>query len=369
MPQGLLSTYDLTVGVPVDIETLISQLAPYDVPLLNGDAGVPAIPRGTCFEKKAEWQDDSILTPRSTLNGALTTGTTSVVIATADANHFGPGDVLQIEAEKVRVTALSTDGVTLTVTRAFAGTAVNHADASKVTGVGKALPEGSDPAIARATDRSNRYNVTQIFGPEAVQVSATENTIRKYGLEGTNEFNYQVMQRLREKAIELEQAMLYGTRVDDGTNEWRTMGGMSYYFTVLDSSTTTLTDTALLNALQSVFDAGGSPTDILAGSKQKRTISGFNSSLITLDRSDATRGTTVDTFVTDFGLTRVRLDRWVLPNNLFIYDRNDLELATLRPFQLEMLAKTGDSMKGQVVGEYTFKARRAAHQFAFTALT
>lgn len=359
----------MPVGVPVDIESMITQLAPYDVPLLNGDGGVPAIPRGTCFEKKVEWLDDSILTPRSTLNGALTTATTAVVIATADANHFGPGDVLQIDAEKVRVTALSTDGVTLTVTRAYAGTAVNHSSGAGVTGVGKALPEGSDPAIARSVDRSNRYNVTQIFGPEAVHVSATENTIRKYGLEGTNEFDYQLMQRLREKAIEMEQAMLYGTRVDDGTNEWRTMGGMSYYFTVVDSSTTTMTDVKLLDALQTVFDAGGAPTDILVGAKQKRIISSFESTILRRMAESSTRGESVDTFISDFGLTRVRLDRWVLVNNAFIYDRGDLELCTLRPMQFEMLAKTGDSVKGQVVGEYSLKVKRAAHQFAFTALT
>lgn len=369
MPQGLLATYDLPTGVMLDIEPMISQLSPFDVPLLYGDGDGPAIPRGPAYEKKVEWQDDSILTPRSTLNGALTTGTTAVVIATADANHFGPGDVLQIEAEKVRVTALSTDGVTLTVTRAFAGTAVNHADTTKVVGVGKALPEGSDPAIARAQDRSARYNVTQIFGPEAVQVSSTENTVRKYGLEGTTEFDYQVMQRLREKAISLEQAILYGTRVDDGTNEWRTMGGMSYYFTVTDSSTTTLTDTKLLDALQAVFDAGGSPTDVLVGSKQKRIISAFESTLIRRTGDESTRGARVETFISDFGMTNVRLDRWVLVNNAFIYDRNDLELSTLRPMQFEMLAKTGDSKKGQVVGEYSLKVRRAAQQYAFTALT
>lgn len=371
MPQGRISTYDLNVGVIVDIESMIAQLNPYDVPLLGGEGGVPAVPRGTCFEKKVEWLDDTLLTPRSTLNGALTTGTTAVVIATADANHFGVGDVLQlVSGEKVRVTVLSTDGVTLTVTRAFGGTtAVNQADASSVTGVGKALAEGSDPEIARSVDRANRYNYTQIFGPEKVEVSATENVVRKYGLNGTTEMDYQTMQRLREQAIAMEQAILYGVRYEDTTNKLRTMGGFVQYFGTVDSSTTTLTDTTLLNMLQTLFGLGASPTDVLVGAKQKRVISGFESTILQRQAGASERGFVVDQYVTDFGLVNVRLDRWVNIADAFVFDRNDVELDTLRPMQFEMLAKTGDSIKGQVVGEYTLKVRKATHQGRFSALT
>ncbi len=370
MAQGRISTYDLTTGVIVDMDSLIAQLSPFDCPILNGDGGTPAISRDTCFEKKVEWMDDTILTPRSTLNGALTTGTTAVVIATAQANSFGVGDLLLLDNnEYVRVTALSTDGVTLTVTRAYSGTATNVTTGTVVIGVGKTLPEGSDPETARSRDRDARYNVTQIFGPEKVEVTMTENTIRKYGIT-TNEFDYQSVQRMREKAIELEQAILYGVRAEDLTNKWRSMGGLKYYCTSnVDSSTTTLTDTLLLDRLQAIFNAGGTPTDIYVGAKQKRVISGFESSYLRRVADSNTRGVMVDTYISDFGMIRVRLNRWVDTNDLFIVDRNDLELMTLRPWQFEMLSKTGDSVKGQVVGEFTMKVKQASHHGMFTALT
>lgn len=380
MPQAAISgwtpgqvgftTYDLNVGVIVDIESLISQLAPSDVPLLTGGGdGMSAITRGTCFEKKVEWLDDTLLTPRSTLNGALTTGTTAVVIATADANHFGVGDVLQFASgEKALVTVLSTDGVTLTVTRAFAGTtAVNQADASNVVGVGKALAEGSDPKTARAADRTSRYNYTQIFGPEAVAVSGTEMVVRKYGV--TNEFDYQAGQRLKEKWIALEQAIVYGSRYEDTTNKLRTMGGFTQYFGTVDSSTTTLTDAKLLDMLQSLYALGGDPTTVLAGPKQRRTISTFEASQLRRDATSSARGESVSQYISDFGTVDVYIDRWVNPSDVFVFNRNDIELDTLRPMQFEMLAKTGDSVRGQIVGEYTLKVRRAVMQGRFSALT
>lgn len=370
MPQGLQTSYDLTVGVKVNIEDLIYQLNPADVPLQGiGSDGRATIATGTCFEKKVEWLDDTILTPKSTLNGAITTGTTAVVIATVDANHFGVGDVLLIESEYMRVTALSTDGVTLTVTRAFAGTAVNHADTTLVTGVGKALPEGSDPSIARATDRSNRFNYTQIFGPEKVQVSGTENVVQKYGI-SMSEFDYQAGQRTKEAYIAIEQAILYGSRVEDTTNKWRTLGGLAFFLTTnVDSSTTTLTDSALLTQIQAAYDAGGRPTNILVGSKQKRAISGFESSILRRAADASGRGQSVDTFLSDFGELTVTLDRWVRKNDLFGYDRDMVELDTLRPMQFQMLAKTGDAEVGQIVAEKSLIVRRERHGFRFSALT
>lgn len=379
--QGLVSSYDFTVGLKLDISNLIDQLDPYDVPLLGtyGADGSAMLTRDTCFAKKREWLDDVILTPRTTLSGAVTTGTTAFLIQTADANHFGVGDVLRIDAEHVRVTVLSTDGVTLTVTRAFAGTAVNHADLAVVVGVGTALAEGSDPGVARSVDRTNRYNITQIFGPHAVKLSATENVVAKYGLT-TSEFDYQVGQRTKEVGISLESAILYGALVDDTGNEWRTMNGMlAHIATNVDSSTTTLTDTKLVDIQQVSYGYGGAVDTVLVGPKQKRVISSFENvgigagttSPLRRMASDRSRGTVVSTYESDFGVLNVLLDRWVRVNDLFGYNRDQVTLYTLnqRQLQFEMLAKTGDSMHGQIVAEHTLEFRRQKHAFRFSALT
>jgi hypothetical protein len=152
------------------------------------------------------------------------------------------------------------------------------------------------------------------------------------------------------------------------------MGGLSYYIsTNVDSSTTTLTESALLTQLQAIFDAGGSPDRIVVGSKQKRIISSFSSpisgTIIELNRQDNGRGVVVDSYVSDFGTCMVLLDRWCRTSDLFIFNRDQASLETLRPLQFEMLAKTGDSIKGQVVCEKSLRLRREKHAAKFSALT
>ncbi len=377
MPQGRVNTYDLTVGVIVEMEDMIHQLDPFDVPLLGQSSadGRSAIAKGTCFEKKVEWLDETLLTPRSTLAANITTGTTTITVASADANKFGVGDVILVEDEHVRVTAVNSAGTSLTVTRAFAGTAVNHATDVTLVGVGLALTEGSDPEAARSVDRSARYNVTQIFGPHAVHTSGTEDVVRKYGLPGgSGEFSYQLGQRSKEINVSREQAILYGTRVEDTSNELRTMGGLSYFITTnVDSDTTTLTEGDLLDQMQAIYSAGGSPDRIVCGPTQKRKISTFGTPLaganVNLSRTDRGRGVVVDQYVSDFGAATIFLNRWCRNSDLFIFNRDQAEFVSLRPMQFEMLAKTGDSKKGQMLSEDSFKLHREKHAGRFTALT
>lgn len=379
MPQGIVTTYNLNVGVIVNIEDLIAQLDPFDVPVIGGGGeGGRLIGRddSDIFEKKYEWLDDTLLTPKALLEGSIDASVTALVLETGDTNAFTVGDILLIGDEFVRVTACASDGITLTVTRAYGGsTAATHADGVTIIGVGRTLPEGSDPGTVRSVDRTQRYNMTQIFGPEPVQVSGTEAVIRKYGLRGTSEFNYQAGQRLKEQSISLEQAVQYGVRAEDTSAKTRSMGGLNYYITdVIDSSTTTLTEALWLDQLQTIFDNGGSPKVTLAGAKQKRVISKFvieggGVSNIRAMKDDNTAGRVVDRYVSDFGILSVALSRWTDRRNIFNYDPEQVTLKALRPFQFEMLAKTGDSMKGQIVGEYTLCVRRQKHAGKFTALT
>src|SRR5205814_1124790 len=140
-------------------------------------------------------------------------------------------------------TGYGTTADSLTVTRGFqSSTAGTLTVGLIVTILGQALPEGSDPEAARAADRANRSNYTQIFGPTKVHVTGTENVVRKYGLGGTTEFDKQAANRTKEQFIQIEQAILYGKVLEDTSNLWRTMGGMFDFITTnVDSATTTLT--------------------------------------------------------------------------------------------------------------------------------
>ena len=388
-PSGTYTSYDLTVGVKLNVENVIWTLSPFDVPLQGtmGADGRTALSSDTCFEKKIEWLDEVLLTASATLTNNITTGDTVLTVTAtgsnagmgAPANQFKVGDVILVDSEYVYVTAYgtTTPSSTIVVTRAFGGsTAVNHTTSSVIKGVGQALAEGSDAGVARAVDRVNRNNYTQIFGPVPVQVSGSENAVQKYGLSGT-EFDHQVANRLKETFVDLEHALLYGTQYESSTLNARTMGGFTNYIsTNVDSSTTTISESTLLTQLQACFDAGGSPDRIVVGSKQKQALSGLagggngnTTPLIRYMQDTNIRGQIVDYYDSDFGRQMIVLDRWCRKSDLFIFNRDQATIATLRPFMFEMLAKTGDSTKGQIVGEKSLWFRKQQQAARFSALT
>lgn len=376
---GTATTFNLTVGTMIDMEPMIALLDPFDTPLLNGAAASPsgtaesALSNESCFEVKVEWLDESSLTPR-TVNGtaAATTGQLYVTVKAGEQKRFQTDDViLTPKGEYILVTGYGTTTDSLVVTRSFnSSTADTIASGDSLVGIGTATVEGADPQKARARDRTDRINYTQIFGPYAVTVSGTEMSVRKYGLTG-NEFDYQMSNRTKEGAVALEQALIYGTQSITTTTGIRTMGGIAYYITTnSDTSTTTLTEAKLLDQMQACFDAGGAPDRILSGSKQKRTISAFTSAgTVQVFRTDGERGTSVDTFRSDFGLASVILDRWMRTQDLFIFNRDQAKIATLRPWNFKMLAQTGDAQKGELLCEKSLRFFAQAHAAKFTALT
>ena len=373
MPVGMVSTYDLTEGVQLQVEDLIHVISPFDTPLTGGNTaeGMTVLSRDSLYEKKYEWLDEELLIPRTTLAASQTAGDTSITVASGDQAKFQTGDILKIRTEIVRVTGYhATTPDVLLITRAFAGSAVAFVTNDVVVGVGSALPEGSDPPSPRTRDRVNRFNLTEIFGPYAVQVSETTQVIRKYGLP-MSEFDYQVANRTKEAYVAIEQALIYGERVDDATNEWRSMGGFNYFITTnVDSTTTDLTEAKLIDIQQLAWNAGGEPTILMVPAAQKRKISQFDKTgnFLQVARTDRTRGQIVNYYESDFGVVTVLLNRWLRTSDVFGFSRDQATFNTLRPLVFEMLAKTGDSRKGQVVGEYGFSLKRQQHAFKFTAL-
>ncbi len=369
---GLNTTYQIPDGTIVDIDEFIRTLNPMDTPLQSavGSDGRSVLSTGTMTQVKKEWQDETTLTPRSTLGANVaTTGETTVTVAAGHQLHFAIGDSLRINAEQVLVTGYGS-GDDLTVTRGHAGTtAATHTAGDDVLGLGTQLPEGSDPSPARASGWNNRYNVSQILGPTQVSVSGTQNVIRRYGLT-TSMFDFQIARRGAEDLLRLENQIIYGTRYEDAPSEIRQFGGLDYWITTnIDSTAAPLDAARLLTQLQNCWTLGGNPDRLLVTMKQKGNIGGWNSDDIRLNRADTGRGQVVNSFTWDGGDVDIVVHRWLRETDAFLFSRDQAQLLTLRPLQFEMLAKTGDSVKGQIVCEKSFKFEAEAHAAKFTALT
>lgn len=370
---GATSTYGLVNGIKLDVEDLIQLISPTDVPLQGAAMGATdsiGLPTDTITEKLYQWLDESLLTPRTKIATGCTTGDAFAIVTTGEALHFQTGDIAMVGSEYVRVTGYSaTTADILLLTRAYSGSAHTLTAGDELVGVGSALPEGSTPPTARWQDRNTRTNVTEIFGPYAINANNSDLAIQKYGI--TNEFDHQVANRIREAAIAMDQAFLYGAKVEDLTNHWRSFAGMIAWITSNTNTTSTTFALADINTLnQTIYAAGGNPDVLMVGAKQKGVVSTFTSAgTVFVNRPDGTAGRRISVVENDFGTLSVLLNRWCRLADAFIFNRDQAAICTLRPLMYSPLAITGDSMPGMVVGEKGFKFYRQAHAGRFTALT
>lgn len=373
MPVGTGTEYDFTAGLPRDFDRLIYLLDPADVVLqgMNGADRRTVIASLPATQKKVEWQDEELLVPRSSVEDAagMDATQTTVLLPAGERLRFQTGDILKIEDEHVLVSGYNATNDTLDIVRGYQSTtAATHALDTAITGLGAALPEGSDPQEVRALDRVDRHNFTQIFGPTAVKISGTRLATSRFGV--GDEYNHQGARRLTEHWIQREQAYLYGTRWEHSTEDRRTLGGLDFFITTnINSTATALTYALIRTQLQNIYDAGGRADRLVTAVKHKPVIDDFDSADVRLTRVDNGRGQMVDVLNTSFGPVSVIMSREVEDADTFIFPRSNVKQRPLRPVQFVPLDKTGDSRKGMLVSEVSLEVQGERHMAQFTALT
>lgn len=368
------TAYDLTVGTIVNMDTAIYMLSPQDTPLLTGLGGDGAVLLASepVDQIVFDWMDDTILTPRSSLAGALTTTQNFLTVAAGDRNKFSTGDILAIAkpgntTETLRVTGYAgTDA--LSVTRQWAGTATPYVTSSIVMGLGTALAEGSDPEAARVVDRSLVSNVTQIFGPTQVDMSRTAQQVAKYGV--ANEFNHQLQKRIKENAIGREQAFVYGRMMNSTGAKIRTTGGLVDFVRTNRPQYVSLTVTTLQAAQLTGYNAGGFADVVMANPVAFTDLNALADTSIVRDTiDDPMRGRVRVAWVeTEFGSVMMVRNRWMAPNDAVGFTRAQVRRRVMQPLIFERLAKTGDSDQGQIVCEEGLQVKGQTHMFWFNSL-
>ncbi len=263
-----------------------------------------------------------------------------------------------------------------------------------------ALVEGADAAAFTAVPTVRATNRTQILG-KTVNVTGTLDSVDKAGRK--TETAYQLAKAGQELKRDIEFAILGNvapvTSVGSTApkmasiqtwirTNWTTVGtgspaapasppGSAARTATSTSTTAAFTEVALKAAMKSAFNAGGSPTMLVVPPNQKVKVSAFSG--IAANRvSTPNAGTTTkaaaivgaaDVYLSDFGMLSVIPERFMTSdyssNNgeqALILDPTMLSLATLRPFQSTLLAKTGDAEKHQMLTELTLQvSNEAAH--------
>ena len=365
---GRRATYDSAVGVKLNVEDVIWMISPFDVPLLGtyGTERRSVLGSDDTTSVKNEWLEDELVPGSDALADTAVTAATYITVD--NQGFFKTNDLVRIGDEYMRVSGYGTTAATLLVERSWGTpTAAQQADGSTVLILGTLPAEGDDPVSGINFQRTSPYNITMIYQDE-VEVTRTEEKAAKYGVK--SEAAYQIAKRVKEGAIKLERNIILGTRNDDSSANKRSMGGLDYYVTSnVDSTTTVLTLTAVLNILQTNFNNGGNIDYLLMGGTQKRVFSALDSSKIVIARDDMVRGSVVDYFDSDFGRVYLILDRWVPTRFLFGIESQYVEMVWFDRFFVEALAKTGDRQQWQVIAEKTMKVRNDKAHCKFTALT
>jgi hypothetical protein len=261
--------------------------------------------------------------------------------------------------------------------------------------VATGLKEGDDASGASDTPTVRVGNRTQIQG-KTVHISGTLDAVDKAGRK--TETAYQLAKAGQELKRDMEKTILGNVAQNAGNaSTARLLGSiqswlLTNYVTEATAGspagpangngTATRTSAGKTNYLafgedklkecvKKVFESGGNPTLLVVPPTQKQAVSAFTGIAAQRYMAPGDKQSTIvgaaDVYMSDFGTLSVVPDRFMTPDGAgdspvtasgeqaLVLDPTMASIATLRPFQSNLLAKTGDSEKHQMLVEYTLQ--------------
>lgn len=354
----LMQTYDQSTSADIWVAEGIHNISPSDTPLQL------LLPKIQVSETKAEWIEDELVAQKSALASTVSSTTgTSISVATGDGAGKLPPDVdtyntvIRVDQEYMLITAVSGD--VCTVVRGYGSTtAATHASGAAVHIISQMEYEGADGKKAVAKARTRPSNYVQTFS-RTVEVSGIQEAIKKLG--GiTSEIDYQVMQGMRQLALELEKTLMMGVKsqVGDGSTSFRTMGGLwAMISTNRTSDTGSIDTTAIEDDIRKIWDNGGIPRVIITSGKLAQDISNLYASRIQTDVLTTIGGFKITSIINPLGVGPIAIipHRLVAEGEYYMLDTERIALGYLRPFQMKPLATDGDSERRWIGGDYTLE--------------
>ena len=370
MPQVTTqSTYDDNSGVIQKrvITDYITLIDPADAPFVEAMGGLDGGAKKFRFvnfpHTKVEWIEDTREPLAVGLNTAMNNSVTTAVLLAASANMVQVGQILLFAdgSEQMWVSAVASDGVTLTVTRGYGGTTATAQVVVNNTAIeilGIARLEGAESHGLGYTVRSTNYNHTQIMQRE-VKVSRSQNQISQYGIR--EEFDYQSNKAIPHLMRLIEKGVYYGTRSAGTSAAPRSFGGLGTFVTnnAINSGSAAVTQAKFENALKAAYLDGGKPSKAFVSPTNMQVIKNFydSANFLRVDTKEKTVGMTIEKIITPYGTVDLIMDRWAPDATIYILDPEHVGFVTYYPFTSEPLAKTGDYQRGEVVGEFTLCVR------------
>lgn len=233
--------------------------------------------------------------------------------------------------------------------------------------------EGSDYAFSKPTARTRVTNNAQIVR-KTWEVSDTQEAVDKAGVE--SEYAHRMQNALKELARDIEYALVNGTGNSGASGTARSLKGVLAFITTnvetgSGTGTQALTESLFNDVLQTAFTAGGNPDTVYANGWQKRKISAFSTpSTRNIDAEDKKLVAAVDIYESDFGLLRIKLDRYMPTDKVAVLEQDKWAVASLRPIKVDQnVARVGSAKRAAVEAELTLVAYNEAASAKITELT
>lgn len=362
---GPIGSYNRTVGVRLDMDEAINILPVDDVPLQRW------LPSRTTASVKVEWMEEGFVSQTLTITALTGTGPWTITTAANGTDGFRVGDILRDTgatvsasdntdiAKQYVITAIAS-GTSATIA-GFGGTTATPGATTSFDIVGQYLQEGSTPLAARTQERTAQFNYTQI-GQEKVEATRTARKRAMYAQE--DPYDHELAKKFRELAIRFERQLVLGQRSISGGADQRSMGGLFYYLTSNINSGTAANVKATVNsALRAAWTSGGTPDTLMVSPAVKVAISAnTNATERRWTMSDTIGGFTIEKLVTDFGEVDIVVNRYFPTKKALVLQRDYLSQVVFDGYHHELLAKTGDSDQGHIVGEFSLIAKNpSAH--------
>lgn len=311
----------------LDIEQGIKFLNPRD----NGIKFIKRLiaSRGDTVAKsfKHEWVETALPVRKET----ITIAQAGVTLTVANAYGYQVNDLILIDSEILRVTALAS-ATTLTVTRGYAGTSDVIHTAKVAYNLGSADAENGLAPAGTTLSSDRLYNYVQTFS-RSIDLSKDE--IAQMSAEMGNPVNVQ-LERITLFFWKLfAQAVFYGVRYEDTTNKIHVMGGVNQFLTTnVTNVAGALTVSAIDTLILAIVNAGGNPDVMVVSPTQKQKLDGLDSNVVRTGKrsSDRVGGSgivmTWQSGVLDYEIDII-VDHTIKTDELYLLDSSYISLIPL----------------------------------------
>ncbi|MBT2680150.1 DUF5309 domain-containing protein [Bacillus sp. ISL-35] len=214
--------------------------------------------------------------------------------------------------------------------------------------------EGSDEIQFFETARAELNNILEIF-KKGASVSGTALAMQ------TSQFTQEVNDRLLELKINMEKKFINGLKADGSVTPFKRQ--LSGLIEMADPSnavpaTGAVTEETVKEVMRKLWNQDLAEGNYYAfvGADIKEQIDAIYKDRYSYQHKTTSFGLLVDEIATNYGNVQFVLSKHVPADKMVVFNDNYVDLVYLREPHFEPLAKTGDSVKGQVIAEATLKA-------------